>query len=606
MYLFGGTFAVLYVLEAAVWAAYSLANAMLRCCRSSWLEDALSFANAVRKHIAYLGTVVFTLLLKTTIFNLSFSDEGEFFFVATCASLIFWCAAIMVRNIALQIVLRALYRKRQSKPVADALFYAEAVWRLTDPNSTSECPAELTSTVPTILLENDSFWTQAEHIKASYINAFDENGRLLPIKTVEQMHTVSKHAFDRLYEHAVVYRRYHIKKAIVDYLLDDFKAIEDARKAREAVMQQRASMKIQRKSTTDLVGKGFFNKHGHSSHKLKPIKSPVPESPPDAITEQSSGKLRRTYSAGNLVVTPPSDGSQPAAQPSPSASSKTVGRATSKKASGESKQLPPSMLPPAITTTAPASTTATTMATKMVPTVKEEYYFEPVTVDDIPDVPDVSRWMTLGRHLLALKAKYGFHPDVYSNNPDDMPHEHEPMTSGFPATAHILEQVVAWEQELVDLATTSKATLRLQDIQACFGTDRDAAAAFRLLDLDGNGSVSRDEFIGSTTIMFNAWTNAQSASQSYGGISGAIQILVNVAYWITLILVVMAIFKVNLNQVLVPLTTTMIGMCSFLPVYVTCMCTPLLVCVCSLWVCYWSNRPTTDRFTVICARYITL
>ncbi|RYF36737.1 MAG: mechanosensitive ion channel family protein, partial [Cytophagaceae bacterium] len=69
----------------------------------------------------------------------------------------------------------------------------------------------------------------------------------------------------------------------------------------------------------------------------------------------------------------------------------------------------------------------------------------------------------------------------------------------------------------------------------------------------------RDEFVNSILIMYMSLQSTQGALASYGGVSGAVRILVNLIHIITLVLIVLAIYEVNISQSLVPLTTMLIG-----------------------------------------------
>lgn len=103
-------------------------------------------------------------------------------------------------------------------------------------------------------------------------------------------------------------------------------------------------------------------------------------------------------------------------------------------------------------------------------------------------------------------------------------------------------------------------SLTREDVVICFIDATDAEAAFKLFDLDGDGIVSRDEFISSFSLMFNAWEATRTALQSYGGISDAIRMLTDTVLWIVLFLITLAIYGVNFSTALVPLSTTIIGL----------------------------------------------
>jgi hypothetical protein len=45
--------------------------------------------------------------------------------------------------------------------------------------------------------------------------------------------------------------------------------------------------------------------------------------------------------------------------------------------------------------------------------------------------------------------------------------------------------------------------------------------------------------------MYTAWCSTQTALESYGGISGAIALMANIAYGVVELIVVLAIYNVN-------------------------------------------------------------
>lgn len=123
---------------------------------------------------------------------------------------------------------------------------------------------------------------------------------------------------------------------------------------------------------------------------------------------------------------------------------------------------------------------------------------------------------------------------------------------------HEIPTVMRIERMLVELAQTAPSLL-LDDVRPCFTSEEDAGAAFRLLDQDADGSVTRDEFAAALVVMFNHWVATQSAVASFGGISGAISILANIVRWIITLLVILAIYDISFNAVYVPFTTILVG-----------------------------------------------
>lgn len=98
------------------------------------------------------------------------------------------------------------------------------------------------------------------------------------------------------------------------------------------------------------------------------------------------------------------------------------------------------------------------------------------------------------------------------------------------------------------------------DVMACFTSQSDLDAAWRLLDLDANGVITKSEFVSCFALMFTGWTSTQTALQSYGGISNAIRMLADSIYWIAMFLIVLAIFGVDFSKVIVPLGTIIISL----------------------------------------------
>ena len=113
-----------------------------------------------------------------------------------------------------------------------------------------------------------------------------------------------------------------------------------------------------------------------------------------------------------------------------------------------------------------------------------------------------------------------------------------------------------------DAAITGAAPLLgYEDIAPRFEETADAATIFRLLDLDGNGEVARDEFVGSLLLMFHAWQSAKTALASYGSISNTIGMLVSTIFWLAVVLITLAIYEIDFTTALVPFTTLVIGAC---------------------------------------------
>jgi len=126
--------------------------------------------------------------------------------------------------------------------------------------------------------------------------------------------------------------------------------------------------------------------------------------------------------------------------------------------------------------------------------------------------------------------------------------------------AQVNVAIVRLESEILQCALGAvPPALTFDEVAQRFHFRADAKAAYRLLDLDANGMVSRDEFANSLLLMHQAWASTKTALASYSGIGGAIRILANAVYWVLQVIVVLAIYDVNLNNVLVPMTTLVIA-----------------------------------------------
>jgi len=143
----------------------------------------------------------------------------------------------------------------------------------------------------------------------------------------------------------------------------------------------------------------------------------------------------------------------------------------------------------------------------------------PASAVDLPDAPDLARW-----ELLAA-ARAGAPVDVGG----DARVRFEVAGPGADAV-RAAPAVLAAERALCVLSARMPS-LSYGDVRSCFLSDGDAQAAFRLLDQDVDGAVTRDEFTSALCVLFNAWAATQSAVASFGGVSGAVEILLNGFIW---------------------------------------------------------------------------
>lgn len=102
------------------------------------------------------------------------------------------------------------------------------------------------------------------------------------------------------------------------------------------------------------------------------------------------------------------------------------------------------------------------------------------------------------------------------------------------------------EAQLCALSNAAPS-LSLADVEPCFTSRGDAALAYRLLDQDGDGTLVRDEFASALVLMYSFWASTQSAVANFGGVSGAIALLVNIVRWIISIIIVLSIFDLSFS-----------------------------------------------------------
>lgn len=111
------------------------------------------------------------------------------------------------------------------------------------------------------------------------------------------------------------------------------------------------------------------------------------------------------------------------------------------------------------------------------------YTIAPETAADLPDVPDLKRWDRLCEFLLSLNGPIFYECTVTAQQ----------ATPQFPAGSHLCWPVIEAEEKLVAVATQASKSIKYEDIVAFFGSEGDAMAAFRLLDIDASGEVTADE-----------------------------------------------------------------------------------------------------------------
>ena len=95
--------------------------------------NAVDFCLSARGHLSFICVYVVMLLIKSWAFELSFDEEGEFWFARTLGNLIAIQVGCVLRNAALKVVVRRIFVKRNAKAVRDVLFYEETARRLSAP-----------------------------------------------------------------------------------------------------------------------------------------------------------------------------------------------------------------------------------------------------------------------------------------------------------------------------------------------------------------------------------------------------------------------------------------------------------------------------------------
>lgn len=106
---------------------YLLRNAAV----THFMQEIVDFMNSARGHLANIGVIVMALLLKYVVFQLTFTEDGTFYFDRTCIALIVAQVGVIIKNIVLKLVLRQLYEIKHAKAVADVIFYEETARGLT-------------------------------------------------------------------------------------------------------------------------------------------------------------------------------------------------------------------------------------------------------------------------------------------------------------------------------------------------------------------------------------------------------------------------------------------------------------------------------------------
>lgn len=124
VYLFGGAGLSFVPLAAAEWALFAALDA-LATKAGRLVAEAVDFASAAKGLLAPIAVIVFALLLRTVVFDLSLSPGDSFIFSATCATLLVGLCGSVCRVIGLKLTLRRIFKLKHKRAVHDVLFYEE-------------------------------------------------------------------------------------------------------------------------------------------------------------------------------------------------------------------------------------------------------------------------------------------------------------------------------------------------------------------------------------------------------------------------------------------------------------------------------------------------
>ena len=124
VYLFGSAGLSFVPLAAAEWALFAALD-VLAAQGGLLVAEAVDFASAAKGLLAPIAVVVFALLLRTAVFDLSLSPPDSFIFSATCATLLVGLCGSVCRVVGLKLTLRRIFKLKHKRAVHDVLFYEE-------------------------------------------------------------------------------------------------------------------------------------------------------------------------------------------------------------------------------------------------------------------------------------------------------------------------------------------------------------------------------------------------------------------------------------------------------------------------------------------------
>jgi len=561
LYLGAGTLGGLWPLYVAEYSLYAVLDQLKDS--GTLLTELADFASAAKGHLAHIGAVTFALLLDYQIFKLAFDSTGNFYFQRTCIALLAIEIAAVAHALLLKVVLRAVFEVRNRKLVQDSLFHVEVARLLTAPTprqlrvqaegataaasnqapaapaagsgsesrsranaSIAAAPAALANAAATAVSGGRSEGRGGDVMLTTVLPPLllppDEAAFAAAQRGGSPTYMLESGSFWT----QVAYVRTHNFSLFSQARLCDVAKVESAEDLARAALDRLYAQKV-------------------TLHRMA-LKADIVNAMAAARDESFDaelGYLQRdimsTESDGALQV--PLEG-MAAMHPMPRISGAVIQPDTFPLSGFPVHSLARAALPPLAGTALGGYTAIPSAAV-------------------IADGPDLVRSARLS---LALKG---------GAIPASMPAARGiDVTLGSSATAAAAPIATALERELYRLPLVealmaqlvalngAQQILTLADVRSCFFSDEDASATFSLLDQDQDGSITRAEVVSGFVLLFHHWESSQKALQSYGGISGAISILSNIARCMLLFFVVLAIYNVPINDVvIVPLTTLVVG-----------------------------------------------
>jgi hypothetical protein len=457
---------------------------------------------------------------------------------------------------------RGRVRSRDASVVADGTQYLPVTAATAAAQSSGDTllrrPRSMT---PTRILDGESFWGQAAYVKTSRYSLYDEMTYVCLIDVPEGIEELAGQAFDRIYSHKLD-------------LEHQRESINVAVRRRNAVLEERARqerLKAEReaKRLMEILAASGMDDHPHlrDGHGVSSrIMDGLLHSTVHAahLLDHTIGRLAGTFRRASLPFAHP---------PVPFATS--TGSNSTDECTASGALLRPQD-DPACATVAVIAGRPGLQARTPKPASETQPKFE----------EDTSRKMTIAIHCdtgtVTQNEGRGLRdPARAIEGAGQMPCPVEIPLNGITPVA-LAEQAkvqnghICFEAGGMIANNTSESSgmsfihpfdddeagapcINKDDLRDCFDDLGDLEAAFRLLDLDGDGSITRDELISSIKLMHGAWIATQTSLQSYGGISGAVSMVVSTLFAIIVLLVGLAILEISFNAFWLPLSTVILG-----------------------------------------------